>query len=174
MTPSRYIQLTDDEDTRLRDIEQNAHVKPKVRLRAQVLRLSHRGHMMQEIASSTGRHRSSISRDFDRWETHGLAGLADGTAPGQPPRVTAEVRTYLRERLAADRTWTAGQLADAVETRFGVTVSAEAIRQHLHVLGYAWKRTRYVPAKPPDPEAERAAREELAGLKKGLVPASSC
>ena len=35
MPPSRYIRLTDEEDARLREIEQNPYLKPKVRLRAQ-------------------------------------------------------------------------------------------------------------------------------------------
>ncbi len=42
MPPSRYIRLTEEEDAKLREIEQTPYFKPKVRLRAQVLRLSHR------------------------------------------------------------------------------------------------------------------------------------
>jgi hypothetical protein len=34
-------------------------------------------------------------------------------------------------------------------------------------MGYAWKRTRYAPAKEPDPQEEREAREESERLKKG-------
>lgn len=96
-----------------------------------------------------------------------MAGLADGTAPGNPSRITAAAHAFLHERLGEDRTWTAGQLADTVAGRFGITVSAEAMRQHLHRLGYRWKRTRYVPAKPPDPAQECRARAELALLKRG-------
>lgn len=48
-------------------------------------------------------------------------------------------------------------------------VTPEAIRQHLHSMGFSWKRTRYdVPSKAPDPDEEREAREELEALKKGL------
>jgi transposase len=36
MPPSRHIRLTEEEDFRLREIEQNPYLKPKVRLRAQV------------------------------------------------------------------------------------------------------------------------------------------
>lgn len=171
MPASRFIHLTDDEDARLREIEHSPHLNPKVRVRAQVLRLSHRGDTIRQIAAYTGRHPTSIGRDFDRWEDHGVAGLADGTAPGQPPRVTAAVKTFLGERLGGDRTWTASQLAEAVADRFGITVTAEAIRQHLHALGYRWKRTRYVPAKAPNPDDERAARDELAGQKRGRATA---
>jgi hypothetical protein len=74
MPPSRHIRLTEEEDDRLREIEQNAYLKPKVRLRAQVLRLSNRGSNMQAIASYTGRGAASIARDFDRWAQSRLLG----------------------------------------------------------------------------------------------------
>src|SRR5215210_6751000 len=54
MPPSRYIRLTEEEDVRLRQIEQAPHYfKPKVRLRAQVLRLSHRGSNVRTISAYT-------------------------------------------------------------------------------------------------------------------------
>ena len=58
-------------------------------------------------------------------------------------------------------------MAEALSERLGVSVSAEAVRQHLIAMGYSWKRTRYVPSKEPDPEQESKAREDLASLKKG-------
>lgn len=172
MPAARFIHLIDDDAKQLRAIEQNAHLKPKVRLRAQVLRRSHRGDTVAQIAASTGRRATSICRDLDRWQDHGVAGLADGMAPGQPPRITAEVAGFLQEQLAEARTSTAIQPAEAVEPQFGIAVSAEAVRQHLHRLGYAWKRTRYVPAKSPDPEQKRVARETLAGRTRGLATAT--
>lgn len=168
MTPSRFVRLTEEEDDRLREIEQDPLLKPKVRLRAQILRLSHRGSNMATVAAYAGRGPASIGRDLDRWEERGFEGLADGTAPGNPPRITREVRAFVEERLSEERTWNAAQLAEAVEERFGIGVTPEAVRQHLNAMGYSWKRTRYVPSKPANPEEEREAREELEGLKKGL------
>lgn len=163
-----------EEDDRLREIEQDPLLKPKVRLRAQVLRLSGRGETVELIASYTGRSRASVCRDFDRWEQRGLEGLADGTAPGNPPRVTGEARAFLEEKLSEEeRTWNATQLAEAVAERFGVGVSSEAIRQRLLAMGYRWKRTRYVPSRPPNPEEERKARGELEELKRGPKEAST-
>ncbi len=172
MPPARFVRLTPQEDARLREIEQDAHLKPKVRLRAQVLRLSGRGEGVGSIASYTGRSEASVLRDLGRWEQRGFEGLADGTAPGNPSRVSAEVRAFLEERLSEERTWNASQLAEQIGGRFGVVVGAEAVRQHLLKMGYRWKRTRYVPCKPPDPEEEREAREELEGLKGGHRGAS--
>lgn len=168
MPPSRHIRLTEEEDIRLREIEQAPYFKPKVRLRAQVLRLSNRGSNVRAISAYTGRARASIGRDLDRWEGRGFEGLFDGTAPGNPPRITEEARTFMEGKLSEERTWNATQLAQALGEDFGVGVTPEAVRQHLHSMGYSWKRTRYVPSKPPDPDEEREAREELETLKKGL------
>lgn len=173
MPPSRYIRLAEQEDLRLREIEQAPYFKPKVRLRAQVLRLSHRGSNIQTISSYTGRSRASVGRDLDRWAEQGFEGLFDGTAPGNPAQITREARTFMEDKLSEERTWNATQLAEALGEDFGVEVTPEAVRQHLISMGYAWKRTRYVPNKPPDPEKEREAREELEGLKRGLEKARS-
>src|SRR3954467_9278059 len=167
MPPSMFVRLTEEEDSRLRETEQDPYLKPKVRLRAQVLRLSHRGYNMRSIASYTGRSPQSVGRDLGRWEERGLAGLADGTPPGNPPRITEEVRTFMEGKLSEERTWNAAQLAEALGQSFGIEVTPEAVRQHLHSMGYSWKRTRYVPNKPPDPEREREARKDLEELKKG-------
>jgi transposase len=167
MPASRHIQLTEKEDRQLREIEQGSHFREKVRLRAQVLRLSNRGMNLSAIASHTGRSRYSIARDLQRFSERGLEGLADGRAPGNPARITGEVRDYMRRRLQEERTWNATQLAEAVEGRFSLSVTPEAVRQHLLAMGYSWKRTRYVPSKEPDPDEEREAKEELEGLKKG-------
>src|SRR5215218_7835451 len=161
MPPSRCIKLTEEQDNHLREIEQDSYLKPKVRLRAQVLRLSNRGSNIRAIASYTGRSRASIARDLDRFRRRGLEGLADGTAPGNPPRITQKARRYIEERLTEERTWNATQLAEALKEEFSVVVSPEAVRQHLHSMGYTWKRTRYVPNKAPDPDAEREAKERL-------------
>lgn len=168
MPPARFVQLTPEEDARLREIEQDPYLKPKVRLRAQVLRLSGRGESVEQIAAYTGRSPASVLRDFDRWEGRGLEGLADAAAPGNPPRITEEVRSFLKEKLSnAERTWNATQFAEIVEKHFGIGVSPEAVRQHLLSMGYRWKRTRYVPSRPPDPEEEREARADLEELKRG-------
>ena len=145
-----------------------------MRLRAQVLRLSHRGSNVRTISAYTGRSRASTARELDRFKERGLEGLLGGTAPGNPPRITQEARTFMGGGLREERTWNATQLAQALgEGCGGVQVTPEAVRQHLHSMGYSWKRTRYVPSKPPDPDEEREAGEELEALKKGLEKESS-
>jgi transposase len=109
-----------------------------VRLRAQLLRLSHRGSNIQSISSYTGRSRASVGRDLDPWAEQGFEGLFDGTAPGNPARITQEARTFMEDKLSEERTWNATQLAEALGEGFGVEVTPEAVRQHLISMGYGW------------------------------------
>jgi transposase len=77
------------------------------------------------------------------------------------------MRDFMGRKLSEERTWNAKQLAETLEEEFGIGLTPEAVRQHLHSMGYSLKRTRYVPGKAPDPDAEREAREELGALKRG-------
>jgi len=67
MPPSRHSRLTEQEDAQLREIEQDPYLKPKVCLRALVVRLSNRGSNMEKIASYTDRSPASVARDLDHW-----------------------------------------------------------------------------------------------------------
>ncbi len=168
MPPAKFVRLTQQEDAQLREIEQSPHFKPKVRLRAQILRLSARSEGVGSIAAHTGRSEASVLRDLHRFKERVIEGLADGTAPGNPPRITERMRAFMKERLSEERTWNATQLAEALKERFGIEVSPETVRQHLVRMGYRWKRTCYVvPSREPNPEEESKAREELGELKKG-------
>ena len=173
MSAKRYIQLTLEEDEQLRKVEQTSGLRPKVRLRATVLRLSNQGWDIERLVQYTNRSRWSILRDFDRWEEQGIQGLADDVPPGNPLQVTEEVRGFLQEKLAEERAWNATHLADEVVQRFNLHVHPQTIRHHLRLMGYLWKRTRYVPAQPPDPEALHAAHAALETLKRGHVQESS-
>lgn len=167
MPAARFVGLTAEEDDMLRKMEQNPQLRAKVRQRCQVLRLSNQGWKVGQIAAYTGRSDTSIGRDFDRWERSGVVGLADSPPPGNSAIIGEAARAFLRERLAEERTWNAPQLVDAVAEQLKVRVDAETIRRHLHEMNYSWKRTRYVPAHSPDPQAEHSARAALETLKKG-------
>ncbi|CAA9568442.1 MAG: hypothetical protein AVDCRST_MAG86-1301 [uncultured Truepera sp.] len=157
----------------LRKMEQNPQLRAKARQRTQVLRLSNQGWTVGQITAYTGRSDTSIGRDFDRWERRGVAGLADSPPPGNNATIGEAARAFLRKCLAEDRTWNAPQLADALAEQLKVRVDPETIRRHLHEMNYSWKRTRYVPAHAPEPQAEHAARAALETLKRGHAQADS-
>jgi transposase len=161
------VTLTPEDDWRLQQVEQSPYLRPKVRLRATALRLSNRGWTSTQIGAYLGRSSESVRRDLKRWMTRGVEGLADGVAPGQAPRITTTMKAFLREKVSEERTWTAAQLADALDASYGVRVTPEAVRLHLKAMGYCWKRTRYLPCKAVDPEVEREHKASLETLKRG-------
>ena len=166
MPAARYIELSDTEDQELKELENNQGLAEKVRLRAKVIRLSQRQMRIEEIANYTGRHRSSIRRDFDRWEAQGVEGLADGAIPGQRSPLGETEKAYLREQLAEERAWTAGTLAEAVNKKFKLNVNRESLRVCLLELGYSWQRQRYVPIKTPAATVLNEAKATLDSFKK--------
>ncbi len=165
---SQHLTLSGEEDKRLRRFEQSAQFRPKVRLRAQVVRLNATGWSRRKIAQHTGRNYGTICQDLKRWHEHGVEGLADAAATNQPEKLTQEMRELVLEKLQEDRTWTCRQLVEVIENRFAVAVSVEAMRKRVLELGYCWKRTRYVPCKELDPEVEHEHRASLETLKRGL------
>lgn len=166
MPAARYIQLSEAEDKQLQAIENNQGLAEKVRLRAKVVRLSHRGMKVGEIAAYMGRDDGTILRDFDRWETQGIEGLADGASPGQRSPLGETEKAFMREKLAEERAWTASTLAEAVNQKFKLSVNRESMRVCLVAMGYSWQRQRYVPVKTPKAELLQEAKATLDGFKK--------
>jgi len=158
MSAPIFIRLTPEEDARLRELENNPLIHPKVRLRALEIRLSAQGWTAPKIAEFVGRGHSTVLLDLGRWLERGFEGLADGKAPGAAPKITPEVEAYLRELLAQDRTWTAPQLCEA-----GLKSTARPSPDTCN----RWAapealRTRYVPIGKPDPkEVEAFQTEEI-------------
>ena len=173
MGAARYIKLSEAEDKQLQDLEHSQGLRDKVRLRAKVLRLSHRGMSVEEIASYTGRHITSVLRDFNRWEEKGVQGLADGVGSGQRSPLGEQHKRFLREKLSEERSWTASQLAEAVNEKFKLKVNRETMRVCLHSMGYSWQRHRYAPVKQPDAEVLATKQAEFDSLKKAPSKATS-
>jgi len=164
---SQHHTLSNEEDEQLRRFEQSEHFRPKVRLRAQVVRLNAAGWPRRKTAQHTSRTYGTVCQDLKRWYERGVEGLADAPATNQPEKLTQEMRDLVFEKLQEDRTWTCRQLVEAVHQRFAVAVSVEAMRKRVLELGYCWKRTRYVPCKDLEPEVEREHRASLETLKRG-------
>jgi transposase len=165
---SQHLTLSTEEDEQLRRFEQSEHLRPKVRLRAQVVRLNAAGWSRRRIAQHTGRTYGTVCQDLKRWHERGVEGLADAPATNQPEKLTPAIRELVLEKLQEERTWTCRLLVEAVEQMFKVSVSAEAMRRRVRELGYCWKRTRYVPCKEINLEVEREHRASLETLKRGL------
>ena len=165
--PSRYVQLSKEEDEALRVLELSAVMNAKVCLRAAVVRLNAAGWSVPRLSQHFGRNQQSLHNDLDRYETSGIQGLVDGKAPGNKPRITPEIQAFLHSKLSEDRVWNSDLLGEAIEEQFGAKLGREAIRVKLLALGYRWKRTRYAPGKQADPEVVAEHQASLETLKRG-------
>lgn len=120
------------------------------------------GKPISAVAELLGASRQSIynwiESDASR---HDPEDLADRERSGRPPRWTAEVQSVLQECLKWPPDcwsyqavgWTVPLLQNWLIEQTGLTFSESAIRQHLHRMGYTWKRSRYV--LEPDPQREK-------------------
>jgi len=120
------------------------------------------GKPISGVADLLGVSRQSIYNWMESYASrHDPEDLTDRERSGRPPRWTQEVQDVLQECLKwpPDRwsyqavSWTVPLLQNWLVEQTGLTFSESAIRQHLHRLGYAWKRSRYV--LEPDPEREK-------------------
>ena len=86
MHPSRYINVTrDDEQTALRQLYRQTK-DADLRTRCQMILLSAGGHPVAEIAELTLFDENSVLYWFDRYEAAGLAGLEDRPQSGRPSK----------------------------------------------------------------------------------------
>lgn len=120
------------------------------------------GKPISGVAELLGVSRQSIYNWIESYASrHDPEDLADRERSGRPPRWTEEVQGVLRECLKWPPdswsyravSWTVPLLQNWLIEHTGLTFSESAIRQHLHRLGYTWKRSRYV--LEPDPEREK-------------------
>lgn len=164
----RYIELSEADNSKLRVIEQNQHMNAKVRLRAQILRLSKQRMSIEQISEHVGRNYETIRTTFERWEREGYKGLADHYENhGQKPVITDEVKTFMEAKLKEERTWTCAQLSEAILKHYEIQVGVEGIRKRLKEMGYSWKQGRFTPAKRPSEEELKHHKAALDTLKRG-------
>lgn len=167
MCRPRFIKLSPEEDSQLRQLEQAHGIHPKVRLRASILRLSNQGFTVAQLVRHFDRDNITIYQDFNRWEQSKLQGLVDGKARGNPSKFTPQITTFVQELFKQDRAFSCSQLTELIKAQFQVSIAREAMRVQLLELGYTWQRSRYVPEKPTDPEIVRQSHVAIESLKKG-------
>jgi transposase len=162
----------DGQAEELRRLRGEPGLKPAERDRVEMVALSAAGWPVARIADHLGYCAETVRRLFRRWPAEGWAAVRHGS-PGPDPDEArrAEVGAALRGLLAQERTWTAGQLAEALVER-GVSLSARQVRRHLLGIGSGWRRTRRTLAHKQDPEAVAAAEATLGRLANARKRAS--
>ena len=174
------ISLPDAEVTRPEDILRTA-ADPKLRHRAQIVLMAHRGRRHPDIAADTGTSPRSVQRWLNAYLDRGLDGLRPRKAPGAKPRLTADLAPLLRQwvidgpaKQGLDRAnWTYAELADHLLKTKGIRVGKSALQAFGAKHGIRPYRPTYRFLRGAPAEQQRA-RDEIAGLKKGRKRANSC
>jgi transposase len=137
------------------------------RTNCQIVLLADEGRHAPEIAWLVRRGPHQVRKVLRRFQIEGLAGLARRTAPGRAVQVTPAWLNELQRVIELDphsvgvdsAVWTTRLLADYLARVTGHRTGIEAVRIHLHRLGYVCKR--------PTWSLKRKSTEQAGWVKNG-------
>lgn len=172
--------LSSDE---LLTIEQAIKHEPdlRVRQRAHIIRLLHKGHKPEAVADLLSISRGQVYWWSNRWRDEGLEGLADKARSGRPPVGDEAYRAKLVEVLVTNpqelgyafTVWNTPRLINYMEEVTGVRVHPNTLRNMLDELDYVYRRPKHDLGNLQDATAKAHAEAILEELKKKPAPAKS-
>jgi transposase len=153
----------------------------KLRHRAQIVLMAHRGRRHPDIAADVGTSQRSVTRWLNAYLDRGLDGLTPRKAKGATPKLTPDLAPVLRQwvidgpaKHGLDRAnWTYPELADHLLKARGVRVGKSALQAFGAKHGIRPYRPTYRFLRG-DPAKQAMARADVADLKKGRPRAASC
>ena len=153
----------------------------KLRHRAQIVLMAHRGRRHGDIAADTGTTPRSVQRWLNAYLDGGLERLRPRKAKGAVPRLTEDLAPTLRQWVidgpagqGLDRAnWTYEELAEHLFRAKGIRVRKSALQVFCRKHEIRPYRPTYRFLRG-DPEKQAVARVELAELKRGRMRANWC
>lgn len=128
--------LTPEEDRTLFELRTATTVPQRVKDRAEVVRLSHRGWYVEKIADFFNWHLQTVREPLHRWREKGLGGLWEAPGRGKQRRWTEADLEYLEHLLVEDpRTYNSKQLAPKLLDERQVELSPGHLRELLKKRG---------------------------------------
>ena len=157
------------------------HEEWRVRERARIIRLLHKGHKHQEVADLLAISIGQVYWWHRRWREESLAGLSDKQRSGRPAIGTEEVRAQIEKLLETEpqelgyafTVWNAPRLLTYMKEEVGVQMHENTLRNLLADMGFAYRRPKHDLTSLQDAEAKERAVEVLDELKKKPAPAKS-
>jgi transposase len=165
--------LTTDTRNSVQALRHDSTLSPAERDRVEMILLSDAGWSPPRIAEHLKYHAKTVRLVLRRFHAQGLASLRYHR-PGPPPDIARreQVTSALGGLLDQDRTWTAGQLAEAL-SGIGIHLSTRQTLKYLGRMKARWRRTARTLRHKQDPARVERARTQLAGLKKRPNAAAS-
>lgn len=157
------------------------HEELRVRERARIIRLLHKGHKHQEVADLLAISIGQVYWWHKRWREESLDGLSDKQRTGRPPIGTEEVRAQVEKLLETEpqelgyafTVWNAPRLLTYMKEEVGVQMHENTLRNILADMGFVYRRPKHDLTSLQDAEAKERAEEVIDELKKKPAPAKS-
>lgn len=151
-----------------------SHENLRVRERARIIRLLHKGHTPAEVAELMAVSVGQVYWWSKRWQTEGLVGLADKPRGGRPVISTEAVCAQVEQLLETDpktvgyafTVWTARRLLRHLREKLGIEMHKNTLRHLLDELGYVYRRPKHDLTSLQDAEAKADAQTILDDFKK--------
>lgn len=125
------VHLTEEEDRLLLELIASNR-QPRVRQRAQALRLSYQGWSVPRIATFLQCAQATIRQTFQRWWDGKFEGLEEEPGRGAKRKWKDEDIDYLLQHIAAENcTFTSAQMAHVLAEKRGVELSPERLSRVL-------------------------------------------
>ncbi|MBM7116924.1 helix-turn-helix domain-containing protein [Archangium primigenium] len=160
------LKVTEQERRRLWEIARAADAGWRERERVDMVLLADEGWSAPRIARHLGRCAATVRRVLRSFVQDGPEALFARLAGRKPDRAHRQrVEASLHALLSQPRSWTAGQLASALEGE-GLHLGPRQVRRYLGSMGAGWRRTRLTLTHKQDAQAVAQARQALFRLKK--------
>lgn len=157
------------------------HQDLRVRERARIIRLLHKGHNHQEVAELLSISSGQVYWWHKRWREEGLTGLSDKPRSGRPTIGNEELLAQLEAVLETDpqelgyafTVWNIPRLLAYLDQEMGVRMHENTLRNLLRKMAYVYRRSKHDSTSLQDADAKARAEEVLDALKKRPVPKKS-
>jgi transposase len=160
------VHLTKDTHEALQALLRDPGLSPGERNRVEMILLSHDGWSPPRIARHLDYHAKTVRLALKGFRESGVSSLRHhppGPAPDLERR--SQIIAALDRLLSQERTWTAGQLAEALVGE-GFRLSTRQTRKYLGKMEASWRRTKRSLAHKQDEKRVEHARGQLETLKK--------
>ena len=152
MGQTQRLTLSESERAELQALQRQARDVRMYRRLSALLKVD-QGDPPELVAEALDVNRASVYRWIERYCRHRHAGdLQENSRSGRPSLLRSVDEKQFDTLLSASpqqygyrsTIWTVALLRGHLQRDFGISVSDETLRRHLHRQNYRWKRPRYI------------------------------